>query len=197
MSIACVHAILGTSQGESEEANIIFAWKFPLKQLPFVYWFVYANQQLCLYAKIQSVTVNSLGPRKTISNLEEHIATNFLGPYLLTLGLLPSIRAAGKEIGDARIVNVSSLMQTMTKFNRQDPMMEKPGSYTSEFAYSQSKLAVVRCIYISVLCIYLSVLEEVLMFVLLCARQHLQQSSEEDSLPAPMWWFALSIQVLS
>ncbi|GMH32462.1 hypothetical protein BSKO_00296 [Bryopsis sp. KO-2023] len=82
------------------------------------------------------------GPRTVLpSRMELHMATNHLGPFMLTLGLLPSLRKGGLESGDARVVNVSSYLHIMTAFDQRDPMLEGPGKYAAQLSYSQSKLA--------------------------------------------------------
>lgn len=84
------------------------------------------------------------GPRhEKKDGFEQHIMTNFLGPFLLTLGLMPALRKGGEATGDSRVVNVTSSMQFGTRFNRTDPMLAKANAYSSDLAYSQSKLALV------------------------------------------------------
>jgi NAD(P)-dependent dehydrogenase (short-subunit alcohol dehydrogenase family) len=64
---------------------------------------------------------------------ELHFAVNYLAPFLLTLQLLPLVRASAP----ARIVNVSSLGQAPIDFG--DVMLEH--SYSGMQGYCQSKLA--------------------------------------------------------
>jgi|tagenome__1003787_1003787.scaffolds.fasta_scaffold20915247_2 NAD(P)-dependent dehydrogenase (short-subunit alcohol dehydrogenase family) len=64
---------------------------------------------------------------------ELRFAVNYLAPFLLTLRLLPLLRASAP----ARIVNVSSLGQARLDF--EDVMLER--GYSGGRAYSQSKLA--------------------------------------------------------
>lgn len=70
--------------------------------------------------------------------------TNYLGPFLLTLGLLPCLRKAMADGGDSRIINVTSSMHQVADLDLENPFLEHPGSYASDKAYSNSKLAQVR-----------------------------------------------------
>lgn len=64
---------------------------------------------------------------------ELHFQVNYLAPFLLTLQLLPLIRASAP----ARIVNVSSIGQSPIDF--EDVMLEQ--TYSGMQGYTQSKLA--------------------------------------------------------
>lgn len=72
---------------------------------------------------------------------EVHLATNCLGPHLLTLLLLPCLRAAAEAPGasPARVVNVSSRMHRLAAVPRDDPQLRR--HYSSVLAYSTSKTA--------------------------------------------------------
>lgn len=70
---------------------------------------------------------------------ELRFAVNYLAPFLLTHRLLPLLRRASEEMGEARIINVASAAQQALDFA--DPMLEK--DYSGMRAYSQSKLALV------------------------------------------------------
>jgi NAD(P)-dependent dehydrogenase (short-subunit alcohol dehydrogenase family) len=80
------------------------------------------------------------GIRETSSDgWELRFAVNYLAPFLLTRRLLPLLRRAAEESGEARIVNVASAAQQAIDFD--DPMLER--NYDGMRAYSQSKLALV------------------------------------------------------
>lgn len=67
---------------------------------------------------------------------EANFATNHLGHFQLTTGLLPALRAAR----GARVVNVSSGAQRATGIRFDDPNFET-GEYDGNLAYGQSKAA--------------------------------------------------------
>jgi NAD(P)-dependent dehydrogenase (short-subunit alcohol dehydrogenase family) len=79
--------------------------------------------------------------RTTRDGFEETLATNVLGPFLLTKLLLPSLRRAPA----ARVVNVSSRMHLPgsrgpeVRFDFADPNLER--DYQPDVAYKNSKLA--------------------------------------------------------
>ena len=80
------------------------------------------------------------GNRETsVDGYELRFAVNYLAPYLLTRKLLPQLRSAATQSGEARIVNVSSAAQQEIDFD--DVMLEK--RYDGMRAYAQSKLALV------------------------------------------------------
>lgn len=66
-------------------------------------------------------------------------AVNYLAPFLLTYRLLPLMRDAAEQAGEARIVNVASAAQQAIDFD--DVMLKE--SYNGLRAYSQSKIALV------------------------------------------------------
>ncbi|MBF8189226.1 SDR family NAD(P)-dependent oxidoreductase [Nonomuraea sp. K274] len=67
---------------------------------------------------------------------ESQFATNHLGHFQLTLGLLPALRAAR----GARVVNVSSGAQRLSDIRWDDPHFTT-GGYDPNLAYAQSKVA--------------------------------------------------------
>lgn len=85
------------------------------------------------------VLVNNAGvtlPKRTVTveGLETVFATNHLGPFLLTSLLLPVLRASAP----ARIVTVSSGVQSMAKLNLDD--LQSMKDYKEMAVYNQSKL---------------------------------------------------------
>ncbi|MFE0105268.1 SDR family NAD(P)-dependent oxidoreductase [Streptomyces sp. NPDC059009] len=66
---------------------------------------------------------------------EVQFATNHLGHFQLTLGLLPALRAAG----GARVVNVTSGAQRLSDIRWDDPHFDS--GYDAIMAYAQSKTA--------------------------------------------------------
>lgn len=94
-----------------------------------------------------NILVNNAGifamsaPRcETPDGFEMHMGTNHLGHFLLTLLLMPSLRAGAAALGrPSRVVNVSSRLQLMGRLRRDDPNITT--GYNSLAAYAQSKLA--------------------------------------------------------
>lgn len=80
-------------------------------------------------------------PRLSPDGHELQWRTNYLGPFQLTLGLLPALRATAAEKGDARVVNVAS--QLHTKATNTD-LFTPHTPYSSWVAYGASKLAMVH-----------------------------------------------------
>lgn len=77
---------------------------------------------------------------ETCDGFESHIGTNYLGHFLLTMLLQPSLLQAGRQMKKpARVVNVSSRLNLMGRINTSDPNMKK--HFSSLEAYAQSKLA--------------------------------------------------------
>ncbi len=75
------------------------------------------------------------GPERDARGYETQFATNHLGHFQLTLGLLPALRAAR----GARVVNVSSGAQRFADIRWDDPNFHT--GYNSRVAYAQSKTA--------------------------------------------------------
>jgi NAD(P)-dependent dehydrogenase (short-subunit alcohol dehydrogenase family) len=84
-------------------------------------------------AGIGSGEPDGRGRRTSADGYELRLAVNYLAGFLLTLELLPLLRASGP----ARIVNVASLGQHPLDFS--DLMLER--GYSGSRAYGQSKLA--------------------------------------------------------
>jgi len=77
----------------------------------------------------------SSGPARDARGYEKHFATNHLGHFQLTLGLLPALRAAH----GARVVNVSSGAQRFADIQWDDPNFTD--GQNLHLAYAQSKTA--------------------------------------------------------
>ncbi len=75
------------------------------------------------------------GPARDARGFEKHFATNHLGHFQLTLGLLPALRAAH----GARVVNVSSGAQRFADIQWDDPNFTDGRNLN--LAYAQSKTA--------------------------------------------------------
>ena len=75
------------------------------------------------------------GPARDARGYEKHFATNHLGHFQLTLGLLPALRAAH----GARVVNVSSGAQRFADIQWEDPNFTD--GQNLHLAYAQSKTA--------------------------------------------------------
>lgn len=75
------------------------------------------------------------GPVRDARGYEKHFATNHLGHFQLTLGLLPALRAAH----GARVVNVSSGAQRFADIQWDDPNFTT--GHNLNLAYAQSKTA--------------------------------------------------------
>ena len=74
----------------------------------------------------------------TDDGYESHYQVNHLGPFLLTLELLPIILDTAHACGDARIVMVSSAGHTMGVFDPENMNGER--NYGSLKFYCHSKL---------------------------------------------------------
>lgn len=80
-------------------------------------------------------------PRLTPDGREIHWRTNYLGTMDLTHRLLPRLLATARETGDARIVNVVSMLHAR---GRNDALFAPLSPYDSWTAYGTSKLALVH-----------------------------------------------------
>ena len=70
---------------------------------------------------------------------ERVIATNHLAPFVLTRALLPPLRAAATQRGEARIVNIGSSTADRARIDPAD--LEGRRRWGMRHAYAQSKLA--------------------------------------------------------
>ena len=90
-----------------------------------------------IHLLINNAGVMMCPKEKTEDGYEMQLQSNHLGHFLLTLLLLPRIKAAASE--GARIINVSSMAHISGRMNFDDLNLEK--SYSPMIAYQQSKLA--------------------------------------------------------
>ena len=91
------------------------------------------------------VLVNNAGVfctkrEETAEGHERVIATNHLGPFVLTRALLPALQAAAAEQGEARVVNVGSAASDLAAIDPAD--LEGRRRWGMVRAYGQSKLAI-------------------------------------------------------
>jgi len=75
----------------------------------------------------------------TADGFELQFGSNFLGPFALTLHLLPLILAARATAGGPRIVTMASGLANFGRIHFEDPQWT--GRYSPTRAYAQSKLA--------------------------------------------------------
>ena len=92
------------------------------------------------------VLVNNAGlvnqtRRETADGVELVLAVNYLAYFQLSLGLLPLLRAAGRDGAPARIVNVASDTHRLARLDLED--LELRRGYGVMRAYGRSKLAIV------------------------------------------------------
>jgi NAD(P)-dependent dehydrogenase (short-subunit alcohol dehydrogenase family) len=97
-----------------------------------------------LHALVCNAGVFAMGDatrRETGDGIEAHAATNHLGHFLLTLLLLPALRAAGAPGSPARVVHVASKLHEFAAGEdlASDPLCRR--AYTPLAAYARSKLA--------------------------------------------------------
>ncbi|KAL6752312.1 hypothetical protein V8C86DRAFT_2758173 [Haematococcus lacustris] len=107
-------------------------------------------EQLPLHILINNAGVYRMGaPRDvTIDGFEAHMGSNYLGHFLLTMSLLPSLERGAKQSPafGARVVSVSSSVHLVATsgIRQADPHLRQPGAYNGELAYAQSKLAQIQ-----------------------------------------------------
>lgn len=80
-------------------------------------------------------------PRRTPDGFEIHWRTNYLGSFHLTQRLLPLLQATAAQAGEARIVNVVSMLHAR---GSNAALFAAPPRYNSWNAYGTSKLALVH-----------------------------------------------------
>ena len=98
--------------------------------------------QFCRKYRQLNVLINNAGAiwggkEATVDGFNRVMATNYLGPFLLTNLLLPVL----KQTPESRIVNVSSVAHMWWRINLNDLNLKRRFSFTGP--YASSKLAVV------------------------------------------------------
>ncbi|KAK9806291.1 hypothetical protein WJX72_008741 [[Myrmecia] bisecta] len=101
-----------------------------------------------LHVLVNNAGIFSMGAARseTVDGVEAHLGTNYLGPFLLTMLLLPALRAAAQQAANghpplARIVHVSSSLHELGIIQRGDMQLIRPRRIFSVIAYGNSKLA--------------------------------------------------------
>ncbi|KAM6149242.1 LOW QUALITY PROTEIN: polyprenol dehydrogenase-like [Rhynchocyon petersi] len=94
-----------------------------------------------LHVLVNNAGVMMVPQRKTKDGFEEHFGINYLGHFLLTNLLLPTMKASGCPGHCARVVTVSSATHYVGELNMDD--LQSRQSYSCHAAYAQSKLALV------------------------------------------------------
>ncbi len=89
-----------------------------------------------------NVLINNAGAyfpkyRETSEGFESTLALNYLSPFLLTHHLIEQMEQTASEYGEARIINISSIMHKGPI--NWDDLNYKETTYNSSFAYYQSK----------------------------------------------------------
>ena len=97
-----------------------------------------------LHALVNNAGIFVMGDaarRETADGAEAHSATNHLGHFLLTLLLLPALRATGVPTKPAHVVHVASKLHEFARGEdlAADPFLRR--AYTPLAAYARSKLA--------------------------------------------------------
>lgn len=109
----------------------------------------FKSRRLPLHILINNAGVMHIPYKKSLDGIENHIAINFMGHFLLTILLLPVLNVSGTNQLFARIVNVSSSTHRvgnidLTTFTSKGA---KPTRYSPYAAYAQSKLAIIMGTY--------------------------------------------------
>ncbi|EIE26364.1 NAD(P)-binding protein [Coccomyxa subellipsoidea C-169] len=105
------------------------------------------QQNRPLHMLVNNAGIFSMGAERSLTEdgFEAHMGTNHLGPFLLTMLLLPNLRQTAKRSNHSlpvRIVNVSSKMHELApSIDTADPHFGEQKAYSSLAAYNRSKLA--------------------------------------------------------
>lgn len=117
----------------------------------FVKEFVRKKKKLSVLINNAAIALNpkDLTPRSTKDGYELTMATNYLGPFLLTNLLIDYLVLTGSMLGDSRIINVtcsvhdhenSCSTRHLAYLDTDNFQLEKPGTYSGLQAYKNSKL---------------------------------------------------------
>ncbi|TJZ79390.1 SDR family NAD(P)-dependent oxidoreductase [Rhodococcus oryzae] len=90
-------------------------------------------------ALINNAGASPLKQQFTAEGFELQFGANYLGPFLLTHLLLPQLRLAAEQTGDARIVHVASVAHNIGRIDADT--FRGRSKYRPFPAYAQSKLA--------------------------------------------------------
>ncbi|KAK9853628.1 hypothetical protein WJX84_011426 [Apatococcus fuscideae] len=101
------------------------------------------SQNRPLHRLINNAGLFTIGGARRVNadGAEEHMATNHLGHFLLTLLLLPSMKQGSQPGDPARIVSVSSRLHLLGKLDPRDMQLSSSPPLVSLRNYSNSKLA--------------------------------------------------------
>lgn len=95
--------------------------------------FIQSGQQLDVLVNNAGCMVNQR--ELTDDGLEKNFATNTLGTYLLTTGLIPAL----EKSSDARVVTISSGGMLVAKLDPRDLQFENYRNFDGTYAYAQNK----------------------------------------------------------
>jgi NAD(P)-dependent dehydrogenase (short-subunit alcohol dehydrogenase family) len=111
----------------------------------FCLWYKTTGQALDVLINNAGIHLDLLSkwkePRMSEDGYEVQWRTNYLGTFQLTMSLFPLLKESGEVNGDARIVNVVSMLH---KKGLNVDFTESTREYNSWNAYGQSKLALVH-----------------------------------------------------
>lgn len=93
-----------------------------------------------LHILVNNAGIMATPPRKTAQGFESQFGTNHLGHFVLTGRLLPALRKAAQEDGEARVVALSSIGHRIAPVDLEDPNFERT-PYDKWVAYGRAKTA--------------------------------------------------------